>query len=244
MIEQRRRSLVAMTPEDISKLTDEKGKRAVFYYEAAKRSVLAAEVLLTRLGTELAELEPVIIQTSNVADQFGPILITAMGIVDFAHRFGQLMDGMPLLKDTMRRANLQKLRDALAPVGAIRNHLQHLRGELAAGSSIDYPLMGSITWMQGEQCYAAGLQTQGFEVTFPSMVYDAIGGRYLARYQYTVASQSILLDPLVATLRESFDWLASKIQFSDPNYDKMGWGQAVAFSSALHIEISSIEPTP
>jgi hypothetical protein len=229
-----------MTPEEIVKLKEEKGKRAIFYYESAKRSVLAAEVLMHRLGAELAELEPFIPQVANVADRFGPALITAMGIVDFAHRFGQLMDGMPFVRDSMRRSQLQKLREALVPVSEARNHLQHLREELAVGSSIDYPLMGSITWIQGDECHAVGLLTQGFDVTLPSMAFDAFGNGYVARYQYTVASRSILLDPLVATMRESFDWLASIFRFSDPGYDKVGWGYTIASSSSMNVAFSPI----
>jgi hypothetical protein len=232
-----------MTPEEIAKLQEEKGKRAVFYYESAKRSVLAAEVLLHRLGTELAELEPLIHEVANIADRFGPVLITSMGIVDFAHRFGQLMEGMPFLKDSMRRSHLQRLRDSLVPVSDTRNHLQHLREELAAGSSIDFPLMGSITWIQSGQCHTVGLLTQGFEVALPSMAFDAFGTRYVARYQYTVASKIILLDPLVATMRESFDWLASVFRFSDPEYDKVGWGKTVAFSSTINVGIIPAEPS-
>lgn len=226
-----------MTPEEILKNQEEKGKRAVFYYESAKRSVLAAEMLLHRLGTELAELEPIIHGSPNVADRFGPILVTAMGIVDFAHRFGQLMDGMPLLKDSLRRTHLQKLRKVLVPVKDTRNHLQHLRSDLARGSSIDYPLMGSITWIQGDQCYTVALETYGFGITVPSMAFGAFGIGYVARYQYTVASQIILLDPLVATMRESFDWLASIFTISDPNYDKVGWGQTMVFTSSMNVEI-------
>jgi hypothetical protein len=136
-----------MTPEEIAKIQEEKGKRAVFYYEGAKRSVLAAEVLLKRLEKELTELEPVF-HEPNIADRFGPVLITAMGIVDFAHRFGQLMEGMPLLKKSLKGASVQKLQQALVPVNEIRNHLQHLRTELAAGPEINYPLMGSVTWVR------------------------------------------------------------------------------------------------
>lgn len=79
---------VGMTAEEILKRKEEKGKRAVFFYESAKRSVLAAEVLLRRLETELAELEPILSDAEKLSERFGPILITAMGIVDFAHRFG------------------------------------------------------------------------------------------------------------------------------------------------------------
>ncbi len=238
-----RRTLIDMTPEEIAKVKEEKGKRAVFYYESAKRSVLAAEMLFHRLGTELAELEPIIHDMTNVADRFGPVLVTAMGIVDFAHRFGQLMDSMPLLKNSLRRSHLQKLQEALVPVSETRNHLQHLRNDFAKGSSIDYPLMGSITWIQGGQCYTVALMTQGFEIMVPSMAFGAFGVGYVARYQYTVASQIILLDLLVETMRESFDWLASIFTFSDPNYDKFGWGQTVAMTSSMNVEISPRETT-
>jgi hypothetical protein len=216
--------------------------KAIFwliFYESAKRSVLAAEVLLRRLEAELAELEPIFSDGENLSDRFGPVLISAMGIVDFAHRFGQLMDGMPLIKAPMRSSHLKNLKEALEPVTDTRNHLQHLREELAAGSSIDYPVMGSMTGIRGQQCYTVALLTQGFEVTVPSMVFGSLGIGYVARYQYTVASRGILLDRLVSTMRESFDWLASVISFSDPDYDKFGWGKAVAFSSSMQIEIST-----
>jgi hypothetical protein len=211
-------------------------KRAVFYYESAKRSVLAAEALLKRLETELAELEPFLSNADEIAERFGPMLITAMSIVDFSHRFGQLMEGMPLLSKPVRRKHLQKLMGALTPVQEIRNHLQHLREELAAGADIDYPLMGSITWTKGQQCHAVALLTQGFEVTFPSMAYKAFEG-FVARYQYTVGSHFVLLDPVVATMRESFDWLAGIFKFSDPEYDKTGWGKVVATSFGMQVEI-------
>ncbi len=231
------RILVGMTPEEIAKIQEEKGKRAVFYYEGAKRSVLAAEVLLKRLEKELTELEPVF-HEPNIADRFGPVLITAMGIVDFAHRFGQLMDGMPLLKKSLKGASVQKLQQALVPVNEIRNHLQHLRTELAAGPEINYPLMGSVTWVRDKQCFAAALLTQGFEVEFPSMAFGAFGIGYLARYQYTVASQSVPLDHLVATMRDCFNWLASIFSFSDPDYDKTGWGHALVFTSSMSVEVT------
>jgi len=230
-----------MSPEEIAKIQEEKGKRAVLYYEGAKRSVLAAEVLLLRLEKELAELEPFLFQTQNVADRFGPILITSMGIVDFAHRFGQLVEGMPLLKEPMRRTHLKKLREALVPVTETRNHLQHLRNEFAMGSDIDYPLMGSMTWVRGEQCYSVALLTQGFEVTFPSMAFDTRGGGYVARYQYAVVSRSILLDLLVETMRECFDWLASIFSISDPNYDKTGWGLTLAVSSSFSLKTRTLD---
>lgn len=103
--------------------------------------------------------------------------------------------------------------------------------------------MGSVTWIQGQQCFTVALLTQGFEISVPSMAYGTFGIGYVARYQYTVASKAILLNRLVTTMRGSFKWLASVISFSDPDYDKVSWGKAVAFTSSMESEISTINPS-
>ena len=106
-------------------------------FEAVKRSLLAAQTLQQRMADDLAALERDILAGAEINERAASPLLSGVSFVDFAHRFGCLVDSLPLIKKNT--PELRKLKAVLAPVELARNHLQHLRGkdELSTNEEVE-----------------------------------------------------------------------------------------------------------
>jgi hypothetical protein len=124
-------------------------------FEAAKRSLLIADTTLKRLDAELKALEPDILASVNIGERAVPALLSCITFVDFAFRYGEVVDQLPTL--SKKESAMRDLKVALKPIGVARNHLQHLRGDLSSNEGIDYPLLGSIAWASGDRCFVSFL---------------------------------------------------------------------------------------
>jgi hypothetical protein len=207
-------------------------EKFILYFEAAKRSLLASDVLLKRLEGELAAIEPHLGSDSEVNELVVPALLSAISFIDFAHRFGELMEAMPLIP--AKSSQLRRLRNVLNPVEKIRNHLQHLRGELATNEPVDYPLLGSIVWAKGRQSFAVAMG-QATENSFPGMVYDIVNDCWVSRLQYNVGNIIVNLDPTLVEMKSAYDWLTTKVKFSDQEFGQLSWGKTFGFSCMFQI---------
>jgi hypothetical protein len=138
-------------------------EKFVLLFEAAKRSLLATERLFQRLTRDLAELQPELEGGIKIGEKAVSPLLSAVAFVDFAHRFGTIVDSLPLL--TKRAPELRKLQVALSPVETARNHLQHLRGDLSSNADIDYPLLGSLSWTCGDAVYVLAFASRETPIT-------------------------------------------------------------------------------
>jgi hypothetical protein len=214
-------------------------EKFILYFEAAKRSLLACEMLLARLESELTAIEPHMSPNGELNELIVPALLSAISFVDFAHRFGELMDAMPLLPT--KSPQLRGLREALVPVEGIRNHLQHLRCELATNDQVDYPLLGSIVWTKGRQSFAAAMG-QSTQSTFPSMVYDTRNDCWVSRWQYNVGNFIVNFDPVMVEMKKAYQWLVGKVKLSDHDFAKLEWGKTMGFSCTF--EISRVQQEP
>jgi hypothetical protein len=214
-------------------------EKFILYFEAAKRSLLACQTLLDRLEQELAVIEPHLAPTGEVNELIVPALLSAVSFIDFAHRFGELMAAMPLVPTKL--PELRGLRTALQPVEQIRNHLQHLRGELATNDPVDYPLLGSIAWAQGRQSFAVAMG-QSTQSTFASMVYDTVNDRWVARLRYSVGNTVVDFDPVLEEMKKAYAWLVERVKFSDLELSKLTWGRTVGFSCTLELSMKNLPP--
>lgn len=197
-------------------------EKFILLFEAAKRSLLAAEMLLQRLAAEVAGLSKDIDQSVDIQDRAVQPLLSAVAFIDFAHRFGSVVDSLPLI--SKKAPALRKLRTALRPVEAARNHLQHMRGDLSSNANIDYPILGSLSWAHESSSYTIFLSQPTKADTF-SIAYDIQSQCWAARHQYTVKNATIDLDAVLAEMRNMYDWIVQAITFSDPSFAELKWGK-------------------
>lgn len=208
-------------------------EKFVLLFEAAKRSFLMAEILVDRLRHELAVVESLIRSSTEVGQHIAPALLSCVAFVDFAHRFGELVDQLPLLRKDAPET--RKLRAALMCVEDARHHLQHLRGDLSSNDKIDYPLLGSISWISGDICFMASL-SQPNGASSATMAYDSVNRCWVAKYQYRLRTTQIDPESVLAEMRNTFDWIISKVTFTDPNLALLQWGKTQCIGFILKVK--------
>jgi hypothetical protein len=208
-------------------------------FEAAKRSLVASGKLLTRLAEDLVALESDFIRGIEIQELAVSPLLSVVAFIDFAHRFGSIVDALPLLKK--RAPQLRQLRSALAPVEAARNHLQHMRGDLTSNAHIDYPVLGSLAWTNERTCYLLAF-SQPTNAKHYSIVYDAHNQCWAAKHQYRVKDVTISLDSVLTEMRVAYEWITSVVEFSNSDFADLRWGKTQLM--AFHISVNENAPKP
>ena len=158
-------------------------KKFLLLFEAAKRSLLMADIIFNRINSEILKLEPLIDQSLQVGDKAATILIDCVAFIDFSHRFGEVVDQLPLINKKMFQ--IVALKKKLYKVGIVRNHLQHLRGDLSKNIPIRFPILGYFKWVNNQTCYIIAM-SQPFEQDFTSIVYDTELKKWVGKMQYSI----------------------------------------------------------
>jgi hypothetical protein len=197
-------------------------EKFVLLFETAKRSLLAAEMLLHQMSTDLAALEGDIDRSIDVEERAISPLLSAVAFIDFAHRFGSVVDALPLINKGSQE--VRRLRKTLKPVENARNHLQHMRGDLSSNAKIDYPLLGALSWANGSVGYTIFL-SQPTNANAFTLAYNFDSGCWEAQHQYTVKDAIIDLDGVLREMHIAYDWIVSVLEFSDPTFAELKWGK-------------------
>jgi hypothetical protein len=205
-------------------------EKFILLFEAAKRSLLACELIYSRLDLELEAIELDMNNGVEISERAAPPLLSAVAFIDFSHRFGSLVDSFPLINK--RRPQLKQLMNALTTVETARNHLQHLRGDLSANDPIEYAILGSLSWTKGERCFVVSF-SQSTNITQSSIVYDALNQRWISKCQFSVKGVSVRLDSVLAEMRTFYEWLMKGVEFSDPDFAQLKWGKTIAVAFKL-----------
>ena len=198
-----------------------KETKFLIIFEAAKRSLLATEILFTKIKTELGTFEPSIDKSIDIGDAAAIPLIDSIAFIDFSHRFGTLVDSIPLIKKNS--VQLKKLRNILKDVEKARNHLQHLRGDLSADKEIRYPILGALQWSTSEVGYILAF-TQPIEFDIIGMSYDLVEENWENTLEYNILDLKINLGKVLKEMKLTYDYIVSQIEFSDADFSKLTWG--------------------
>jgi hypothetical protein len=191
-------------------------------FEAAKRSLLAAEMYLRIILEQLPVLEGRILSQELDGELVAPLLIGSMGFVDFAHRFGELIDQLPF--STKKNLELRKLKEVLVPIEFARHHLQHLRGELSGNEEINYPILGILSWSRESKSFSVYFSGP-IPANAATMAFDTVNRRWASRIELNLKNTIIDLDRILAVMKATFSWITKKVTFSDPTFAKLEWGR-------------------
>ena len=197
-------------------------ERFVPLFEAAKRSLLAADMYLRAIWEQLPALEAQIERQGLDGEWAARLLIEGMGFVDFAHRFGELIDQLPF--STKKNLELRKLREVLVPIEFARHHLQHLRGDLSGNEEIDYPILGILSWSRESKSFSVYFSGP-IPANAATMAFDSVNRRWASRIELNLKNTIIDLDRILAAMKAAFSWITKKVTFSDPTFAKLEWGK-------------------
>jgi hypothetical protein len=195
-------------------------------FEAARRSLYVAELTAKRLYFELAQLEPDIDNQRDIGERAIIPLITAVGFVDFSHRYGSIMDALPRI--SKKAAEMKALSSVLKPVEHARNHLQHMRNDLSSNERLDYPILGSLSWIGSGACYSM-IAAQPYSSEITTIAYNLEGRFWATACKYTVKRSDIYVPETLNQMKITYDWLTSLMEFSDPSELELKWGRTESF---------------
>ena len=196
-------------------------EKFVILYDTAKKCLLIVDHLFLDLESQvkLATAEGVQDKQSITIGLY----VSALGLIDYFHRFYQILDAMPLLSKKM--PEFKKLRKMIAPVTECRDYLQHIRNDLSEHYQITYPILGSISWICDGFNYTMFAGQPTAKCHMPGIAYDRVLDRFVCKYQITVGSHEIHLDSVYVELKSFWKWLDEHTVINPAYLKTYEWGR-------------------
>ena len=197
-------------------------EKFVTLYDTAKKCLLILDHLYTDLenGTSLANDAAKVETDSSIVIK---IYIAALGLIDYFHRFHEIVSAMPLIRKDM--PELKKLGEALSPVTECRNYLQHMRGDLMTNDPIGYPILGAISWIHEGRNHILFSNQATPSCSAPAIAYDQSEEKYICKYLLTVGGHEIQIDTVYTEVKSFWRWI-EKVAVIEPSQIKdYTWGK-------------------
>jgi hypothetical protein len=200
----------------------------VILYDTAKKCLLILDHLYADFENGTLQAREAV-KVENDPSIVTKIYISALGLIDYFHRFNEIISAMTLIrKDT---PHIKKLNRAIGPVKDCRNYLQHMRSDLMKGGPIQYPILGAISWVHEGRNYTLfpHQPTQG--VNLPSIAFDTFAGKYVSKYLLIVGGHEIQLDTVYAEVKAFWRWLDKVVVIEPPQIKDYLWGKPMILYS-------------
>ena len=203
-------------------------EKFVTLYDTAKKCLLILDHLYADLenGTILA-MDAAKAETDSLISI--KLYITALGLIDYFHRFHEIVSAMPLIrKDQPELKNLTK---ALTPVRECRNYLQHMRNDLMKNDPITYPILGAISWIDKDRNYILFSSQATPRVETPNILYGQFLGEYVCKYLLIIGGHEIQIDTTYTAVKSFWAWLEKVSVIQPPQIKDYSWGEATIIYS-------------
>jgi hypothetical protein len=203
-------------------------------YDTAKKCLLILDHLYADLknGTHQATDADIVNNEPSVVTE---IYISALGLIDYFHRFHEIISAMTLIRKD--QPELKALTKAIAPVKKCRNYLQHMRGDLMKNEPLGYPILGAITWIEEGRNYILLSNQPTQNLSLPGIVYDTFEGKYLCKYQLIVGGHEIRIDTVYSEVKSFWAWLEKSVVI-EPSHINGGRGTPIKLLNYLDMKIS------
>lgn len=206
-------------------------EKFVTLYDTAKKCLLIVDRLYEQIEkTTILAVEPTKIESTNSSVVID-IYIAALGLVDYLHRFHQVVHAMPLLRNDL--PELRRLNESFVAVQNCRNYLQHMRGDLMANDPLTYPILGAISWIHEDRNYILFSSQPTASCGAPGIVYDRFDEKYICKYQVVVGGHEVRLDTVYAAAKEFWAWLEKAVLIEPPHIKDYLWGKPAIINSAF-----------
>jgi|GEM_PF-1000257 hypothetical protein len=107
-----------------------------------------------------------------------------------------------------------------------------MRGDLSSNEEVGYPLLGELSWTNGDSSYTMFL-SQPSKMNTYSVVYDKHSQCWIAKYQYRAKNVTVHLDMVLTAMQKAYNWIISVAKFSEPDIAIRKWGKTLAFSARI-----------
>jgi hypothetical protein len=187
-------------------------------FEALKNCLVIMNILKGKIDSTLDELTEMIDANVDVTNPSIQLYIDVVSFIDFANRFNELFDYLPNInkKEEYIKGRVLGLRS----IGGVRNYLQHIRGDLKDDNVINYPVLGTVSWIKNGTHYGTTINQQSSYFSTRGITLDIQEGRYLHEIEYSVKDIAIGIDKVHIIANELYDHIAGRLQFSDQEFSK------------------------
>ncbi|PIR19431.1 MAG: hypothetical protein COV48_02040 [Elusimicrobia bacterium CG11_big_fil_rev_8_21_14_0_20_64_6] len=144
-------------------------------------------------------------------------------MIDYLHRFHEIVTAMPLLTKDM--SEVKDFGAALKSVHACRNYLQHMGGRLKSDSKINYPILGAFSWIHENRNYMLFLNQKSTLFSAPGIAYDRATDTYVCKYQLVVGGTEVQLDTAFHEVKKFWAWLDKSCEITPPEIKSYSWGK-------------------
>lgn len=205
-------------------------EKFVTLYDTAKNCLLILDHLYRNFESNLSLLtDESKVKTESII--VIEIYIAALGLIDYFHRFNEIVSAMPLIRND--QVELKRLGKSLAPVKKCRNYLQHMRGALMANDTITYPVLGAISWIAENRNYLLFSNQATPSFSFPSIAYDRFEKKYICKYMLLVGGHEIQIDTVFFEIKLFWEWLENVSAIKPSQIKDYVWGKPTIIYSEV-----------
>jgi len=135
------------------------------------------------------------------------IITSSTAVIDYGYRSFQLLDAMPHYRK--KSQGFKSLSDRSVQLKSCRNYLQHVRGDLQGGATVDFPVLGSVSWIDDGKCHAMALSQMTGQYSFGTIAYDTLDKKWAWNVMVSCKSHVVypeeilsLIDSCIGEVRE------------------------------------------
>lgn len=189
------------------------------FYETAKKCLILIDKVYSRIEENILGLES---DKNDKESMTCELYIDLFTFIDFAHRFLQIIDSIPLL--SKKKYEVRELNKTLDVVKRCRNYLQHMKEHLAKEEVIDYPILGSFSWISDDRNYII-LPTQFTQNNKNAgIAYDTYENVYVCKYQFSIGGFELKIDNIYSEIKEFWDWFDKMARIKPEELKNYSWG--------------------
>lgn len=202
-------------------------EKFVILYDTAKKCLLIIDHLFANLkySTQRAEVAENTELNSAIIME---IYISALGLIDYFHRFHEVISAIPLIRKDHPR--IKKLNSTLKQITDCRNYLQHIRNDLMNNNPIDFPILGTIMWINENRNYALFSNQHINDYSFTGIAYDTISDRFVCQYQLVVGKYIIMIDQVYSDIKTFWYWFEKSTVIEPPHIKAYAWEASILYS--------------
>lgn len=170
-------------------------------------------------------------ELASDSDYICGLITSSTATIDFGYRAFQLLDALPHYSKKSKR--FKSLKNRSLQLKSCRNYLQHIRGDMQDDAIVDFPLLGSISWVHNETCHAMALSQITGQYSFGTVAYDTWKHRWAWNVMISCKDHNIYPEKILSLVDSCIEEVREIVTMKNDPYANGGIGQVQAFNCAM-----------
>lgn len=191
------------------------------------RGILAWNIRHGLIGS-LEKFDP---ELADDSDYICGLITSSTAAIDYGYRAFQLLDALPHY--SKKSQGFRSLRERSQQLEKCRHYLQHTRGDLQGGAVVDFPLLGSLSWIHNETCYAMALSQITGQYTFGTVAYDTWNHRWVWKVMISCKDHNVYPEEILSLIDSCIDEVRELVTMEKDPYIRGGIGRLQAINCSM-----------